>query len=79
MKAEALMQRVADTLDTSSYLKASTHVDRLHDNLLESEVQTLGNRVGDVSLGQWVFFIYASSGTGLRRIANDWSLRRPTR
>ena len=46
------MQRVADTPDTSPYLKASTHVDRLHDNLVEAEVQTLGNRVSDVSLGQ---------------------------
>ena len=73
------MKRVADTPDTSTYLKASIHVDRLHDNLVESEVQTLGNRVSDVSLGQWVFFIYASSGAGLRRMANDWSLRRPTR
>ena len=52
MKAEALMQRVADIQDTSTYLKASTHVDRLHDNLVESEVQTLGNRVSDVNLGQ---------------------------
>ena len=52
MKAEELMKRLADTLDKSSYLKASTQVDRLHDNLVEAEVQTLGNRVSDVSLGQ---------------------------
>ena len=78
MKAEALMKRLPDTLDTSRYLKAGTQVDRLHDNLVEAEVQTLGNRVSDVSLGQWAFCIYASSGAGLRRMANDWSLRRPT-
>ena len=73
------MQRVADTPHSSTYFKGSTHVDRLHDNLVESKVQTLGNRVSDVSLGQWAFFIYAKSGVGLRRMANDWSLRRPTR
>ena len=78
MKAEELMQRLADTLDKSSYLKASTQVDRLHDNLVEAEVQTLGNRVSDVSLGQWAFFIYANGGAGLRRMTNDGSLRRPT-
>ena len=39
MKGEALMERLADSLDTSTYLKVSTQVDRLHDNL----VYTLGD------------------------------------
>ena len=77
MKAETLMKRLADTLHSSTYLKASTQVDRLQNNLVEAEVQTLDNRVSDVSLGQRAFCIYASSGRGLRRMANDWSLRRP--
>ena len=51
IKPQALMERLADTelhADTATYVEADTQVETLLDNLVEADVDTLGDRLSDV-------------------------------
>ena len=86
IKAEALIARMADTLvepeaelleNTSRHVEADTEVDTLHDNSVEAEVWTLGNRLSDMQFEE-PGMVHLRSGGGLGRKENDWSMQRRT-
>ena len=51
IKSQALMDRLADTelfADTATCVDADTQLETMHDNLVEADVNTLGDRLSDV-------------------------------